>query len=158
MNTTKLLISAALASTNAYAQLTERPPSQAKPKPVPILTQPAEPEQKPTPKPKPKPKPAPVPAPMPVVSPPAATEASVSVLRQQTHQGIAQAASLVMLTPSTAGKSTLNLSAASYSGESAIGLTFAHRLTEQTFFSLGASTGTQSTNRTLVRVSAGVQF
>lgn len=89
----------------------------------------------------------------PVDHSPAVAEQPESISKK-TYSGIAQAASLQMLMPSD-GKSTLNLSGATFGGQSAIGLTFAHR-TQSLVFSAGAAFG--SSGKSLVRVGAGMEF
>lgn len=52
---------------------------------------------------------------------------------EDTFTGIAAIASLIPLTPSAPGKTTLNIGAANFEGESAIGISFAHRLQSMLF-------------------------
>ena len=82
--------------------------------------------------------------------------AQLATLRQQAFEGIAQAAALTPLLPSSAGKTTLNIGAATYQGETAIGLSLAHRPTQSLVFSAGISAG--QSRRNLVQISAGFQF
>ena len=88
------------------------------------------------------------------VQAPAVVEIQAPDIRGQAYSGIAQAASLQMLMPSD-GKSTLNLSGATFGGQSAIGITFAHR-SGSLIFSGGFSAG--SSGNGLVRVGAGFEF
>jgi hypothetical protein len=74
---------------------------------------------------------------------------------KQAFSGIAQSSALVLLMPSAVGKSTLNLGAANFGGQSAIGLTFAHR-TNSLVLSAGAAFGSGGKN--LVRLGAGMEF
>lgn len=74
--------------------------------------------------------------------------------RKEAFAGIAQSAALVPLMPSQ-GKTTLNLGAANFGGQSALGLTVAHRV-NGFVLSGGASVGTSGPG--LVRVSAGFEF
>lgn len=52
---------------------------------------------------------------------------------EDTFAGIAAIASLIPMTPSAPGKTTLNIGAANFEGESAIGISFAHRLQSMLF-------------------------
>ena len=107
---------------------------------------------KPAKKPKPvKPGAAPMPKPIEVVEVVPDTSAQ---FRKEAFSGIAQAAALVPLMPSQ-GKTTLNLGAANFGGQSALGLTIAHRV-NGFVLSGGASVGTSGPG--LVRVSAGFEF
>jgi trimeric autotransporter adhesin len=62
---------------------------------------------------------------------------------------------LTPLLPSAAGKSTVNVGVGSYGGETALGMTFAHRL-ENIVFSGGVGVGSGS--KSLVKVGAGFEF
>ena len=83
------------------------------------------------------------------------TTEQVSTLRKQAFAGIAQAAALTPLLPSGQGKTTVNVGAASYGGQAALGMTFAHRL-ENIVFSGGVGVGSGS--KSLVKVGAGFEF
>ncbi|MDH3998253.1 MAG: YadA C-terminal domain-containing protein, partial [Desulfuromonadales bacterium] len=52
----------------------------------------------------------------------------LSEVREDLSAGIAAAAALVTITPSAPGKTTINLGFGHFDGESALGATFAHRL------------------------------
>jgi autotransporter adhesin len=59
------------------------------------------------------------------------------------------------LLPSTVGKTTVNAGVASYGGQAAIGVTFAHRLSSLVVSGgVGAGAGSQH----LVKVGAGFEF
>lgn len=79
-----------------------------------------------------------------------------SVMRREAFAGFAQAASLAPLDPQASGQTTLNISAATYGGQTAMGVVVAHRAGSITF-SAGAASA-PSSSRTLVRVTAGWRF
>jgi autotransporter adhesin len=87
----------------------------------------------------------------------AASAAQVATLRNQVFEGIAQAAALAPLFPTAVGKTTANLGAASYGGQTAFALSIAHRPAHNLVFSAGLSAGPNS-HRSLVQISAGFQF
>lgn len=89
-------------------------------------------------------------------TPEPATAAQFNTLSQQAFEGIAQAAALAPLFPSSVGKTTVNIGAATYQGQTAIGLALAHRPTQSLVFSAGVSAGSSRNN--LVQISAGFQF
>jgi len=74
--------------------------------------------------------------------------------------GIAAAASLVIITPSKPGKTTLNLESATYSGNYGVGLSVAHRLNsavlgDDIYLNVGIST---SSGNALTRVGGSWEF
>ena len=77
-------------------------------------------------------------------------------LGDQAFAGIAQAATLAPLMPSAVGKSTVNVAAATYAGQSALGVSFAHRPTAGLVLSGGLSHGTSGQG--MVRIGAGFEF
>lgn len=74
---------------------------------------------------------------------------------QRLSAGIAQAAALVYIEPWANRQTTVNVGAASYGGQTALGVTLAHQF-GRTTFSAGAATSGSS--RTLVRASLGWRF
>lgn len=103
-----------------------------------------------------------------VIAPSAATEgaeplpkpiipvAVPAVSKKDLYSAVAQAATLQVLQPSAAGKSTLNLQAASYEGYAAFGLTFAHKLSNSATINAGYSNG--ASGKGMVKVGAGFEF
>lgn len=83
------------------------------------------------------------------------TAAQVAGLQREAFAGIAQAAALVPLDSSADGETTVNVGAATYGGQSALGLSLAHRTGRMTF---SAGAGTSGSSRTLVRVGLGWRF
>jgi trimeric autotransporter adhesin len=83
------------------------------------------------------------------------TAAQVAGLQRDTAAGIAQAAALVPLDPSADGETTVNVGAATYAGQTALGLSLSHRTGRMTF---SAGAGTSGSSRTLVRVGLGWRF
>lgn len=81
--------------------------------------------------------------------------AQVAGLHREAFAGIAQAAALVPLDPSADGETTVNVGAATYGGQTALGLSLAHRTGRMTF---SAGAGTSGSSRTLVRVGLGWRF
>ncbi len=76
------------------------------------------------------------------------------------NAGVAAAASLVVMTPSAPGKTTLNLESASYEGKYGIGFSIAHRLSSPAIgddFYLNAGISTSS-GKTLTRVGGSWEF
>lgn len=83
------------------------------------------------------------------------TAAQVAGLQRETAAGIAQAAALVPLDPWTDGETTINVGAATYGGQTALGLSLAHQSGRVTF---SGGVGTSGGKRNLVRVSLGWRF
>lgn len=81
--------------------------------------------------------------------------AQVAGLQRQAFAGIAQAAAVVPLDPRSNGETTVNLGAASYGGQNALGLSLAHQSGRVTFT---GGVGTSGSKRTLVRASLGWRF
>lgn len=117
----------------------------------------SQPEQKPAASKPATPQPAPAaPAAAAAPTPEPATASQLNALRQQAFEGIAQAAALAPLLPSGVGKTTFNIGAATYAGQTAFGLALAHRPAQNLVFSAGVSAG--SSRNHLVQLSAGFQF
>lgn len=83
------------------------------------------------------------------------TATRVAGLQRETAAGIAQAAALVPLDPWADGETTVNVGAATYGGQTALGLSLAHQ-SGRVVFSGGV--GTSGSKRTLVRLSLGWRF
>lgn len=83
------------------------------------------------------------------------TSAQVAGLQREAFAGIAQAAALVPLDPWADGETTLNLGAATYGGQTALGLSLAHQ-SGRVMFTGGV--GTSGGKRHLVRVGLGWRF
>lgn len=83
------------------------------------------------------------------------TSAQVAGLQREAFAGIAQAAALVPLDPSADGETTINVGAATYAGQTALGLNLSYRTGRMTF---SAGAGTSGSSRTLVRVGLGWRF
>jgi autotransporter adhesin len=84
------------------------------------------------------------------------TDEQIGKLRKEAFIGIAQAAALVPMTPSSSGETTLNVGVASYGGYIAAGLAVAHQIGRQTI--LNGGVGLANEGRSLVRVGVGVRF
>lgn len=84
------------------------------------------------------------------------TNSQVATLRKQAFSGIAQAAALSPILPSAVGKTTVNAGVASYGGQAALGVTFAHRPVPNWVVSGGLGMGAGSKH--LVKVGAGFEF
>ncbi|BDD88632.1 YadA-like family protein [Desulfofustis limnaeus] len=82
-------------------------------------------------------------------------ENSLDDLRDESRSGIAAAAALIELMPSTPGKTTVNLGSATYQGAVAVGLTAVHRLSgiENMMLNTGISAAGEE-----VLVRAGVSW
>jgi hypothetical protein len=88
---------------------------------------------------------------------------AISTLKKQAFSGIASAIAMgAPAMPSAPGKTVLNMSYGNYGGQSAVGITFAHRLNTDGagnwFVNGGAATGFTSGNRLGVRIGIGVEF
>jgi trimeric autotransporter adhesin len=83
------------------------------------------------------------------------TSEQVSTLRKQAFAGIAQAAALAPLLPSAAGKTTVNVGAATFGGQAAVGMSFAHRLKSLV---VSGGIGVGSGSKSLVKIGAGFEF
>jgi hypothetical protein len=151
----KLILSIILASVCTLSVAQDRVIGTPVPKPVPPAPVRGEPVPKPVPPTPVKPsKPAQSKPVKQEVSEPTAINQPVAVARNEAFAGVAQSAALVVLTPDPGG-STMNIGAANYGGQSAIGMTFAHRQ-GSTIFSGGAAAS--NSGRGLVRLSMGWSF
>ena len=83
------------------------------------------------------------------------TGAQLAGLQREAFGGVAQAAALVPLAPAADGETTLNVGAASYGEQSAVGVAIAHQIGRTTF---NAGFGSSGGNRHLVRVGFGLRF
>lgn len=83
------------------------------------------------------------------------TTAQVAGLQREAAAGIAQAAALVPLDPRADGETTVNLGAATYGGQTALGLSLAHQSGRVVFT---GGVGTSGGKRHLVRASLGWRF
>lgn len=81
--------------------------------------------------------------------------AQVTTLQKEAFGGIAQAAALVPMEPQADGETTLNVGAASYGGQAAIGLAISHQFGRAT---ASAGVGTTGGKHKLVRVGLGWRF
>lgn len=99
--------------------------------------------------------------PQPATQPPAAVAptdyaAPIAALRKHAAAGIAQAAAIVPMLPARVGNTTLHIGGANYGGQSALGLSIAHRPTQSLVITGGFSAGTSGPR--LVRIGAGIEF
>lgn len=78
-------------------------------------------------------------------------------LQREDFAGIAQAAALVPMEPNGDGETTLNVGAATYGGQTALGLAFSHQI-GSTVVNAGVGFGSNGSKRTLVRVGLGWRF
>lgn len=83
------------------------------------------------------------------------TSALLAGLQKEAFAGIAQAAALVPLAPAADGETTLNIGAASYGGQGAVGLAIARQIGRTT---VNAGIGSAGGKRHLVRVGLGWRF
>ena len=83
------------------------------------------------------------------------TSQEVGALRKEAFAGIAQAAALIPLVPGGDGETTVNVGVASYGGQTAVGLAFAHQKGRVMF---NGGVGLGSGKRHLVRMGAGWRF
>lgn len=78
-------------------------------------------------------------------------------LQREAFAGIAQAAALVPMEPNGDGETTLNVGAATYGGQTALGLALSHQV-GRTVVNAGVGFGNNGSKRTLVRVGLGWRF
>lgn len=83
--------------------------------------------------------------------------ALVTGLQREAFAGIAQAAAVVPMEPRFDGETTLNVGAATYGGQSALGLALSHQV-GNTVLNAGVGFGSNGSKRTLVRVGLGWRF
>jgi autotransporter adhesin len=83
------------------------------------------------------------------------TDQQVGQLRKQAFQGIAAAAAVVAMTPGGVGETTLNVGAATYGGESALGMAMAHQVSQRVNINGGVGI---TSGKTLGRVGVGFRF
>lgn len=81
--------------------------------------------------------------------------AQVTALQKEAFGGIAQAAALAPMEPHTDGQTTINIGAAAYGGQAAIGLAIAHQFGRAT---ASAGVGTTGGKHNLVRIGLGWRF
>lgn len=79
----------------------------------------------------------------------------IAALDERISAGIAQASALQPLDPVTSGQTTINLGAATYNSQHALGIVMAHQ-SGRTTFTAGAATS--GSGRSLVRLSMGWRF
>lgn len=83
--------------------------------------------------------------------------AQVAGLQREAFAGIAAAAALVPMEPNGDGQTTLNVGAATYGGQTALGLALSHQV-GRTVVNAGVGFGSNGSKRTLVRVGLGWRF
>lgn len=83
--------------------------------------------------------------------------ALVTGLQREAFAGIAQAAAVVPMEPRFDGETTLNVGAATFGGQSALGLALSHQV-GRTVLNAGVGIGSNGSKRTLVRVGLGWRF
>lgn len=82
-------------------------------------------------------------------------EGQIGELREEAFQGIAAAAAIVPMAPAGKGETTVNVGAATYGGQGALGLAAAHQISNR--INLNAGVGLTG-GRTLGRVGVGFRF